>query len=138
MTNHLHEHHDKIKIDALNAGNLAYMGDAVFEVLVRQKIVKTTNHAKLHKIATNYVSAKAQHIMYHKLIEIATEEEKTVLKRGRNFVSRAPKSASMSEYRHATGLESLFGYLFLTGQIERINQIFNILYKYIAEENNDK
>ena len=134
MREHLNEPNETASINAMNAGNLAYLGDSVFEVLVRQKVVHNTNHAKLNKKALGYVTAKAQNVMYHKLVELATDEEKAVMKRGRNFTTKAPKSASMSEYKHATGLEALFGYLFLTGQIPRLNQLFDTLYTYITKE----
>lgn len=112
----------------MNPGNLAYLGDSVFEVLVRQRIVHNTNHAKLNQKALTYVTAKAQAVMYHKLATLATPEELAIMKRGRNFATKAPKSASVSEYKHATGLEALFGYLFLTGQMTRINLLFEALY----------
>jgi ribonuclease-3 family protein len=99
-------------IKSMNAGALAYMGDAIFEVFVRQHIMTTNYGGNLHKKAKAYVSAKGQSQTYHKLMTIATEEEKTILKRGRNHVTKAPKSATMSEYRHATGIEALFGFLY--------------------------
>lgn len=131
---HINAPNDPAIIDSMNPGNLAYLGDSVFEVLVRQRIVHNTNHAKLNKKALAYVTAKAQAVMYHKLVELATPDELAIMKRGRNFATKAPKSASVSEYKHATGLEALFGYLFLTGQIARTNELFDALYTYTNEE----
>ncbi|MCL1935451.1 MAG: ribonuclease III [Defluviitaleaceae bacterium] len=121
--------HNEKEIIALNPVALAYMGDAVFEVFVRQKLVKNTNIHNIHKKSISMVCAKAQSEMYHRLLEIATDEEISILKRGRNSVTKVKKSSSVSEYRHATGLEALFGYLFLTGKIERLKLIFEYLYE---------
>ncbi|MCL1996976.1 MAG: ribonuclease III [Defluviitaleaceae bacterium] len=116
------------EIEALSPGALAYIGDAVFEVMVRERIVKTYSIHQLHKKAMPYVSAKGQSQMYNKLLEIATEEEAAILKRGRNFNAKAPKSATVLEYRHATGVEALFGYLYLKGKNDRLYHIFEIVY----------
>ena len=115
--------------DTLSPGALAYVGDAVFELMVRAQLVKIYNIHQLHKKALPYVSAKGQSQMYHKVLEIATEEEAAILKRGRNFNTKAPKSATVSEYRHATGLEALFGYLYLKGDVDRLCYIFELIYK---------
>lgn len=115
------------EIKALNAGTLAYLGDAIFEVLVREHIIITNNGGDMKKKANAYVSAKSQSQMYHKILEISTEEEIQILKRGRNYVTKVPKSATVSEYRHATGIEALFGYLYLQGNNNRLLQIFNAI-----------
>ncbi len=120
--------------------NLAYLGDAIFEVLVRDKVLKDskTSVNKLNSKAKSFVNAKAQCEMYYKIINFLSEEEYSIMKRGRNTksISKA-KNATIVEYRHATGLEALFGYLFLKGDNERINFIFE---KCIIndEENNDE
>lgn len=114
---------------------LAYMGDCIFDLLVRTMIIKEGNCPVnvLHKKAKNYVSAVNQAVMFEKISEIATEEELAVLKRGRNAKSfTKAKNASVIDYRHATGLEALFGYLYLKGESERINELFKIC---INEEN---
>lgn len=116
-------------INTLSPGVLAYMGDAVFEVFVREKLVQKYTVNLLHKKALSYVCAKAQNQMYFQILEIATEEELAILKRGRNFNAKVPKSATVTEYRHATALEALFGYLFLKGDLDRLTYIFNILYQ---------
>lgn len=108
--------------------NLAYLGDAIFEVLVRSKLLTEENSSvnNLHKKAKNLVKAQAQADMYHKIILDLTDDEMSIMKRGRNAKSfSSAKNASISEYRHATGLEALFGYLFLKGDTNRIIEIFN-------------
>lgn len=109
--------------------NLAYIGDAVFELLVRSRLLAEGNRPvnKLNKRATGYVKASAQAEAYRRLEDKLSEEELAVLKRGRNAksFSRA-KNATVSDYRHATGLEALFGYLYLKGRNERIIELFNM------------
>ena len=107
---------------------LAYLGDAVFEVMVRDMLVKKATPFKdMSRLAKGYVSAVAQGAMYHKIFDALTEEEQAILKRGRNLhsISRS-KSARVSEYRHATGLEVLFGYLHNNGNTARLNAIFEM------------
>ena len=102
---------------------LAYIGDAIFELVVRTVLVerKNTQPEKLHKAATKIVKAETQALMIEAMKEELTEEELAVFKRGRNAkaVTRA-KNATMSEYRRATGFEALMGYLYLKGDIERM------------------
>lgn len=79
----------------------------------------------LNRDAQRYVSAEAQAAMYHKIFTYLTEEEQSVIKRGRNLnPSSRAKNADMSDYRHATGLETLFGYLYTEGRQSRIDEIF--------------
>ena len=108
---------------------LAYIGDGIFELVVRTVLVgrKNTQAEKLHKAATKIVKAETQALMAEAIKEELTEEELSVYKRGRNAkaVSRA-KNATMSEYRRATGFEALMGYLYLKGDMERmIDLIFS-------------
>lgn len=108
---------------------LAYMGDSVFDLYVRDYLLKKANTSanKLHQGSKSIVNAKSQSIMYYKLIEICTEEEIGVLKRGRNAKSNTKaKNASMAEYKNATGLEALFGYLHLQNNISRLDELFII------------
>ena len=111
---------------------LAYLGDAVFELLVRKKVV-SENGARLgvlNKISESYVKAGSQAKIYHKILPFLSEREAAVLKRGRNTKGNVTsKSAAVTDYRHATGLEALFGYLYITGQFERLNEIFEICVK---------
>lgn len=110
----------------LNPSELAYLGDAVFELLVREKLLREgVPFRAINRAARGFVSAKSQSEMYHKIFPALTEEEQAVMKRGRNLhtLSRA-KNAGVSEYRHATGLEALFGYLHNNGETKRVHEIF--------------
>lgn len=102
---------------------LAYIGDGIYELLVRTVLVEQGNRQAntLHKKASSYVKASTQCEMILSIQEELTEEEKQVYKRGRNAktVSMA-KHASMHDYRHATGFEALMGYLYLTDQMKRM------------------
>lgn len=108
---------------------LAYIGDAIFELVVRTVLVerKNTQAEKLHKAATKIVKAETQALMIEALKEDLTEEEMAVFKRGRNAkaVTRA-KNATMSEYRRATGFETLMGYLYLKGDIGRMIELIHL------------
>ena len=105
---------------------LAYIGDAIFELVVRTVLVerKNTQAEKLHKAATKIVKAETQALMIEALKEDLTEEELAVFKRGRNAkaMTRA-KNATMSEYRRATGFEALMGYLYLKGDMARMIEL---------------
>ena len=108
---------------------LAYIGDAIFELVVRTVLVerKNTQAEKLHKAATKIVKAETQALMIEALKEDLTEEELAVFKRGRNAkaVTRA-KNATMSEYRRATGFEALMGYLYLKGDMARMIELIRL------------
>ena len=107
----------------LSTLSLAYVGDAVFELMVRTELISrfNTTAGALHKKAKQIVNAKAQSDMYFRIEKYFDETEKAVFKRGRNAKSATvPKNADISDYRHATGLETVFGYLYLTGNFERL------------------
>ncbi|MBQ9757141.1 MAG: ribonuclease III [Clostridia bacterium] len=101
---------------------LAYLGDAVYELFVRTYLLKDLNMPvqKLHKAAITMVNAKAQSDLYQKIKDCLTEEETAVYKRGRNTNSHPPKNADLIDYKSATGVEALIGYLYLKGDSERI------------------
>ena len=102
---------------------LAYVGDAVYEIMIRTKTVNggNTQVNKLHKQSSNLVKAETQAKMIAALKEELTEEELAVYKRGRNAKSATmAKNASMKDYRMATGFEALVGYLYLSEQFERM------------------
>ncbi len=121
---------------------LAYIGDSVFDICVKTYILKkiNTNPNKLHNLSTQYINAITQSKMYYYIIDKISEEEINVLKRGRNAKGRISKSASLKEYKNATGLEALFGYLYLKGEIKRITEIFELCLKSfeITGENNEE
>ena len=113
---------------------LAYMGDAVYELYIRSLLVSghNTQVNKLHKEATTFVKAKAQSEILEKIYPLLTEEEITIYKRGRNAHSyTSAKNASINDYRRATGFEALMGYLYISGNTDRINEL---LKKGLCEE----
>lgn len=109
---------------------LAYLGDAVFEVMVRGWLClhgKLTP-GKLHRAALAYVAAPKQAAMTQKLLPLLTEEELRIFKRGRNASPHSlPKAATRQEYQTATALETLFGWLYLQGRTERLNVLFETM-----------
>ena len=109
---------------------LAFYGDSVYEVLVRERVVTQhqTNAGRLHDMAVERVRASYQSEAVNVIEPMLTEKEADILRRGRNAGGiSVPKSAKPSEYRRATALEALFGYLSLTGQNERIETLFNAI-----------
>lgn len=108
---------------------LAYIGDGVFELLVRLLVLSDGNAPvnKLHKKSRAIVNAKAQAQFYFDIKEYLTAEEAAVFKRGRNAKSfTVPKNADLMDYRHATGLEAVFGYLYLDNRLERAIALFRL------------
>lgn len=108
---------------------LAYIGDGVYEMFIRTYVIAKGNAPvnKLHKASRELVRASTQAKIYHIIEEHLTEEESQVLRRGRNAKSiSAPKNADITEYRHATGLEALIGYLYLDNQIQRIEELIQM------------
>lgn len=105
---------------------LAYVGDAVYEIIVRTILVERGNAPVnvLHKHASNLVKAGAQKEAYYRISGLLTGEETAVFRRGRNAKSyTSAKNAAIGDYRVATGFEALFGYWYLTGQTERMLQM---------------
>lgn len=105
---------------------LAFIGDSIFDLIIRTAVVEGGNAPvnKLHKRASKLVQASAQADLYHTIKEQLTEEELAVFKRGRNAKSfTTAKNAGVVEYRTATGLEALMGYLYLTGRMERLLEL---------------
>lgn len=106
---------------------LAFLGDAVYSLLVRNMLTATSNKptGKLHKESIEYVNAAFQAEMIKTLMDELTENELWVFKRGRNAHSaHSPKNQSEADYRYATGFESLYGYLYLCGNTNRIKELF--------------
>jgi len=120
------------RVNEMQILNLAYIGDAVFELMVRTHIINTNKAAanELHKVAKTYVCASAQAEMYKTLESALTEGELAVMKRGRNAKSHSKaKNASVVDYRYATGMEALFGHLYLKNEIKRLMELFEICIK---------
>lgn len=114
---------------------LAYIGDSVYELLVRTHLItKDVSVKDLHRATTNYVKASAQADFAHKLEDILSEDEKNLIKKGRNAKSNtSPKNADIIDYKYATGFECLFGYLYLMKQDVRIEELFDQLIKIDKE-----
>ncbi len=109
---------------------LAFYGDSVYELLARKKIVDEGSRppSKLHEMAVGKVRASAQASAYVQIAPMLSEEETGVFKRGRNACGvTVPKSSTPHDYHCATGLEALFGFLFLTGQFERAEQLYEVI-----------
>lgn len=121
-----------IDIREISTPALAYLGDCVIELCVRRYLVESglSTSAHLNARALDFVRAPAQAEAMKRLLPILTEEEEGFFRRGRNLGhSNVPKRATVSEYRAATGMEALFGYLHLTGQTDRIQELFCAAYE---------
>lgn len=118
------------EIDRLSVLALAHVGDGVYELLVRTMLCRQGigRVNDLHRATVQWVKAPAQAKAMEKLMPILTEQELAVFKRGRNAKTHAaPGQASVSEYHAATGLETLFGYLYLKGQYRRVQELFRVV-----------
>lgn len=125
---------------ALNGLSLAFIGDSVFEILVREHLLEHGSQpvGKLHRMAVKIVNASAQAQFFDLLEPLLSEEETSILHRGRNAsATHVPKAACAIEYRKATGIEALFGWLYLKGRNERIRELFAVILEHIAREEND-
>lgn len=116
---------EKQDTNLLSPLNLAYIGDAIYEVVIRTVVLENGNAPvnKLNAKARNFVKAESQALLMHKLLDsgILTEKETGIYKRGRNAKSyTSAKNASLTDYRTATGFEALIGYLYLEGQTDRM------------------
>lgn len=112
---------------------LAFIGDAVFEVFVRERIVCSGSRpvSELHRLSVRQVCCSAQAIASEKLLNELSEEEMNVFRRGRNaHTGHIPKHAEMTDYHTATALEALFGYLYLNNRLDRLRELFNIISEY--------
>ena len=122
--------------------NLAFIGDGVFDLIVREYLVKNSSAhvGELNKAKVGMVNCKTQAEFAKKLIPVLTDEEAEIFKRGRNTkVNSASKHSTISDYHAATGLETLFGYLYLKGESDRIKELFaRIVESGSASENDNK
>ena len=133
MENYFKMNLEKKEIDAISNLGLAHMGDCVFEILCRGWLCAKggKNVGKLHRDTSRILNANAQSAFVDKLLPHLTEEELSYYRRGKNaHVHAVPKSCTPADYAKATGLEALFGALWLSGQTERLNQLF----KAVMEE----
>lgn len=123
------------EVNAISMLGLAHIGDSVYELLTRTMLCTQGHSAvqKLHRLTVSYVNAPAQAAAMQKILPKLTEAELAVYKRGRNAkVHSVPQKATEAEYHSATGLEALFGWLYLQGQRERIDELFEAI---MEEEN---
>ena len=116
------------RINELSPLTWAYIGDAVYELYVREKLAETTKYKphKLHIEAIKYVKASAQAKILKKIEEVLTEEEKEIVKRARNTKNHhLPKNAEVNDYMYSTAFEGLIGYLYLTKKENRLKEILD-------------
>jgi ribonuclease-3 family protein len=123
----------------LNSLALAYMGDAVFEIYVRRHLLQSgrVRPHYLHREGTKYVSAKAQCQTLFQLMDqgLLTDDEMAVVLRGRNAKSgTVPKNTDVQTYRYSTAFEALMGYLYLTGQVERLEELIVKSFMLVEEQ----
>lgn len=119
--------YDKCEAKRLNPQVLAFVGDAVYTLFIRHKMASEHNlkSGELHKLTTEYVKASGQSDLSIKLMPLLSEEEVEVFKRGRNYKTNSvSKNGKVTDYKRATGFEALVGYLYLSGDYDRINQLF--------------
>jgi len=114
---------------------LAFVGDAIFELMVRERLVMGGGMpaGKLHQASVRRVKAAAQAIAYQAVLDAATGPEREILRRGRNVsLSRLPKSCTPDEYHKATAIEALLGYLYLGGEQQRLEEVFELINEQIT------
>ena len=119
-------------IEEMSAAALAYLGDSVIELCVREMLVErgVSSAKNLNSTALLFVKAEAQADAMKIILPVLSEEENGAYRRGRNIGhTNVPKSATVGQYRMATGMEALFGYLYLKGERARINELFALAYE---------
>ncbi len=117
-------------VNKISILGLAHVGDGVYELLVRSMLCESGHTAlmDLHRSTVKQVKAAAQAEAAAKLTGVLNDEERAIFKRGRNaHVHSVPKNADIGQYHAATGLEALFGWLYLQGRLERINRLFAVI-----------
>ena len=135
---------DNIRVQSkimYSPAQLAYAGDAVYELLVRSYVINShdLNVNKMHRLTVKFVKANAQAYLIKMLEEFLTDEEIRIVKRGRNAkVTSSPKNADLMEYRYATGFEALFGYLYLNNELNRLMELFNMVIEILNKKDEKK
>lgn len=118
------------KTDEYSPLTLAFVGDGVYDLLVREYLVCRANQpvGELNKIKVSLVNCKSQASFAKQIMPSLTEKEAAIYKRGRNAAPKCtPKNGTVADYHSATGLECLFGYLHLNGETDRLNELFNLI-----------
>lgn len=137
MKNYLNPIMDDQGLHKISTLGLAHIGDSVFEILVRTKLATDgiLTSKNLHRETVNIVNANAQAKFAKTIIDILSDEEKKIFIRGRNSSPKTvPKTSTREQYGLATALESLFGYLYLKQQYDRINELFDMLVINLEKE----
>ena len=128
-----------MRFELLNGSNLAYIGDAYYELKVREYLINhnITKNKELQKMSIYFVSASSQAMIMNNLLDILNEEEKKIYLRGRNGVHHVyRKNVDQSEYIVASGFEALIGYLYLKKDTERLDFLMQLVFETV-EKNND-
>ena len=118
------------KTDEYSPLTLAFVGDGVYDLLVREYLVRRANQpvGELNKIKVSLVNCKSQASFAKQIMPSLTEKEAAIYRRGRNAAPKCtPKNGTVADYHSATGLECLFGYLHLNGETDRLNELFNLI-----------
>ncbi len=120
----------------LNPSVLSFVGDAVYGLFVREKLAEVNRPSgQLHSLSVRLVNAVSQAKAFSLIEPLLTDEENAIFKRGRNFhTGNTPKNATKGEYHTATGLETLFGFLHLSGQLDREKELFGIIWENFSQE----
>lgn len=128
-----------VKPNELNGLTLAYMGDAVYDLYIRKHLLaKGGKQNVLHRRAVSYVSAVAQAKIIHFLQPLLTEKELEIVRRGRNAKSyTVPKNTDVIDYRYSTAFEALIGFLYLSDEMERLEEIIEMAIHFIEGKQND-
>lgn len=133
----LEEYIKKIDENSLNGSDLAYIGDAYYELYVRSYLLSLgyTKPEELHKLCINYVSAKSHAKIYEAIGESLTEKEKNIFNRGKNYnYKHHSRSTNVRDYLTSSGFEAVIGYLYVSGQNDRLNEILGLSLKIIEEK----
>lgn len=132
----------KVDVKQMKSLALAYMGDAVYEIYVRHHLIESggVKPDLLHRKAVEFVSAKSQAKVLFQWQEqkVLTEEEESIVRRGRNAKSgSAPKNTDIQTYRYSTAFEALLGYLYLSGEIDRLEELVTSAIRLVEERRNE-
>ena len=124
-----------MKVGELSGETLAYLGDGVFELMVRKSLIEKANlpSGRLHKASQKYVGAAGQYEAMHLIEPMLSEDELRYAKLGRNAKLTAGKKSNPAVHTAASGLEALFGYLYAAGEIDRAWEIFNVIFEGLEQ-----
>ncbi len=127
---------DVENVNMLNPATLAFVGDAVYGLYVRTELARVSRPSgELHRLSVRLVNAVSQAEAFKVIEPMLSENELAVFKRGRNLhTSTTPKSATNAQYHTATGLEALFGYLYLSGEVDRCSELFDVINTKLSKE----